>query len=133
MATWPRAWSRPMALRTGETFSALLTQLVPAATAMPRVSIINSKPWPSTNSALTVEHTHAFGPVKAVGRERNQIRSEGLHVEGQPPGTGLGIDIKSDPTLGGDGGDLAHRLQRADVVVGLLHRDENGLVRHGRA
>ena len=47
-----REWSSPMALRTGETLIALLTQLVPLATAMPLTSQSNAWPSPSVNSVL---------------------------------------------------------------------------------
>ena len=76
---------------------------------------------------VAVEHADAFRPVEAVRREADQCRAELLHVDRQPTGAGLAIDVERRALLGADLADLAHRLDRADVVVHMVDGDEDGL------
>src|SRR5207249_7156809 len=78
--------------------------------------------------ALAIKYPHTFGPVEPVRGKRKQIRADGLHVQRQPSGAGFGIDVERDTALGGDGANLTHWLQGADVMVHVLDGDENSSV-----
>ncbi len=72
------------------------------------------------------ERADALGALELVGRDREQVDVQGGHVDRQVRGGLDGVDVEEDAPVAVDPvGDLGDRLDRADLVVGEHHADQD--------
>ena len=83
-----------------------------------------------SRAPAAIQHADALRSIEAMRREREQRRAELAHVHRQPARARLGIDVESDAAFRCDPANPAHRFDGADVVIHMMHGDENGLIRH---
>ena len=81
-------------------------------------------------AALDPQRAGALRAVELVGRQREQIDAERPHVDRNLADRLHGVGVHQRAALVGDGGDLGDRLNGADLVVRVHHRDERGVVGH---
>src|SRR5262249_28125433 len=75
-------------------------------------------------SAADVQRADSLGPVELVRRNREQIDTEGIYVYRQAAGALYRVGVERHTRGPRHGGDLTHRRQRADLVVGGHDGDE---------
>ena len=63
--------------------------------------------------------------------DRQQVDAERRDVERQLAGRLHGVGVEQRAAGVGDGGELGDRLDGADLVVGVHHRDQRGAVGDG--
>ena len=73
------------------------------------------------------ERAGALRPVELVGRQRQQIDAETLHVDRDLADRLHGVRVEQRALRMRDRRQLRNRLDRADLVVGMHDRDEGGL------
>ena len=79
------------------------------------------------------ESADALGALHLVGREGDEVRAQGPHVDGQVGGTLHGIDVDECRRHRPHAGDeFRQRLDGAHLVVGQLQAHQDGPVRQGR-
>ena len=71
-----------------------------------------------------IERADALGRVELVAGDRQQIDAELLHVDGDLADRLRGIRVHQRAARLGGAGDLAHRLQGADLVLRMDDGDE---------
>ena len=79
-------------------------------------------------AALDPERAGALRAVELVRRERQQIDAERAHVDRNLRDRLHGVGVKERAARVRDPREIGHRLHRPDLVVGVHHRDERGLV-----
>src|SRR5437868_4274019 len=83
-------------------------------------NILRDEPHAATHE----ERARAFGCIELVSREREQIATELLNINGQAPSRLNGICVKAQVTISflarfaNERAYLCNRLNRADLVVG---------------
>ena len=80
------------------------------------------------HAALDPQRAGALGPVELVTRDRQQVDAERAHVDRNLAGALHRVGVKQRAALVRDRGELRDRLDGADLVVGVHHRDERGVV-----
>ena len=75
-----------------------------------------------------VQRAHALGSVKLVPRHREQVDTVAFDVDRNLAYRLHRVAVKDDPAFLGDAPDLADRMNRPDLVVGVHDRDQHGLV-----
>ena len=84
-------------------------------------------------ASLDPQGSRPFRPVELVGGEREQVDAHRSHVHWNLPNGLHGVGMNERAMLVSDRGQLGHRLNRADLVVGVHNRNEGGLVRNDGA
>ncbi len=79
-----------------------------------------------------VEGAHPLGPVEFVGRQGEHVDVFRPHVDGQMSRRLHRIGVEKDVLFPADGPDLSHRLDGADLVVGVHDGDQAGVGADGR-
>ena len=75
-----------------------------------------------------VQGPDALGPFELVRRDAQQVHAQNIHVEAQVGRRLNRVGVQQDALVGSDdGGELPDRLDRADLVVGEHHADEDRL------
>src|SRR5439155_17632007 len=70
------------------------------------------------------QSARALRGVDLVAADRVQIHAQRLDVSGNPPGRLHTVRVKNDTRLPSDTGDLRNRLDCAQLVVGVHHRNQ---------
>ena len=79
-------------------------------------------------AALDPQRAGALRAVELVRRQRQQIDAERAHVDRNLAGRLHGVGVHQRAVLVRDRGELGDRLNRADLVVRVHHRDERRVV-----
>ena len=74
-----------------------------------------------------VERSDPLGSIALVGGHREQVNAERLDVDGYDPQALRRVAVEDHPGLAGDPSDVGDRLQRADLVVAVHHRGQDGV------
>ncbi len=74
-----------------------------------------------------VERAHALGAVHLVGGEAHQVDAPGVDVHRHAAGGLDGVAVEEDAALAAETADLGDGLERAHLVVGRHHGDEDRL------
>ena len=77
------------------------------------------------------DRPHALWPVDLVGRDRQQIDAELLDVEPQAAGRLHRVRVQQRRATGQRRADLGDGLYRSDLVVGVHHAHQRGVIAHG--
>jgi len=77
-----------------------------------------------------IERADPFRAVHLVRRQREQVRSEFVNVDGNPADCLGRVSMEKNPSLLRHAADLFDRLDRADLVIGLHDRDKNRFFRN---
>ena len=78
---------------------------------------------------IAIQHADALGPSEPVRGKGEQGNVVSVDIDGQPAAAGSGIDKEWNGSLGGECAQGGEVLHGAEVVVGLVSGDEDGLGR----
>ncbi len=85
-----------------------------------------------THAAAYPQGARALGAAELVGRDRQQIDAERLHVDRQFAGRLDGVGVEQRAPASGQRGQRRDRLHGADLVVGVHHRHDRRAIGEGR-
>ena len=86
-----------------------------------------------SSPAIAVKDAYAFRAIETMWRERQKMNSHRLHIYRKPAGARHGIHKEWDSFLGSNFADFTHRLNGADVMIGIMEADKNRFVGDRRA
>ena len=77
------------------------------------------------------EGAHAARPVELVGRDAHEVKAVAREVDLHMAGSLHGVGVEERAALAAHAADVAHGLQRPNLVVGIHERDQAGVLAHG--